>query len=287
MSKKKIVAVLATILAILIIAFIIDGVAINGSLTVSEYTLKSDKISNPIRIVLLSDLHNSEFAENNEELINLTKEQSPDLIFMVGDMLNSGEDKTEIAVNLVEELSKYKTVYFSLGNHEKTNSEKYGVDMYEIFTSAGAKVLDFNYEDVTINEQKLRIGGVLGYCMPEEDDTQGVFAKETEFMKEFQSTDNCKLLLCHIPVSFILNTSLDDWDVDYVFSGHLHGGQVVLPFVGGLFAPEIGKFPGKTVGVFESEDKKSSLIVTSGLGTTKLPRFNNPPEIAVIDIVPN
>lgn len=252
------------------------------SLAITTYSLTSNN-SISLRILQLTDLHNSEFGENNSRLLTVVRTQFPDLILLTGDLLNSNEQRTDIATNLITQLCEIAPVYCSNGNHEIEYQEKYGVDVDELYREAGAAVLEKEYQDITVDNQKIRIGGIYGYCLP--GDTGEDRPEETTFLKDFQKTNLPTILMCHMPVCWMINGSLDAWDVDYVFSGHVHGGEVILPFIGGLYGPDFGWFPGRMEGIFTSEDNEKTLILSRGLGTSeRIPRFNNIPEIIVVDI---
>ena len=264
------------------------GVSLSTSahtLTTTHYTLSSTTISS-LRIVQLTDLHNSEFGEDNARLVSTVRTQSPDLILLTGDLLNSDEQRTDIATDLIAKLCDIAPVYFSTGNHEIEYEERYGVDIDELYREAGAVVLEKEYQDITVKNQKIRLGGIYGYCLPGKYlETGEADPEETEFLEAFQDTDLPKILMCHMPVCWMINGSLDDWDVDYVFAGHLHGGEVILPFVGGLYGPDLGWLPGKLEGLYSSENGENTLILSRGLGTNEIiPRFNNIPEVMVVDI---
>ena len=93
-------------------------------LVVHEYEVQSSKVSQELRIALLSDLHDHEFGEKNEKLITKVLEQDPDLVFMAGDFLNEDSADSEIPCELIRELSQQVPVYFALGNHEIVYMEK-------------------------------------------------------------------------------------------------------------------------------------------------------------------
>ena len=274
-----------TIYVIVILLFLIALYNSRNALTTTYYTLLSSTISS-LRIVQLTDLHNSEFGEDNARLVSSVRDQSPDLILLTGDLLNSDEQCTDIATDLIAKLCDIAPVYFSNGNHEIEYKENYGVDIDELYREAGAVVLEKEYQDITVKNQKIRLGGIYGYCLPGKYlETGEADPEETAFLEEFQDTDLPKILMCHMPVCWMINGSLDDWDVDYVFAGHVHGGEVILPFVGGLYGPDLGWFPGKLEGLYSSEDGEKTLVLSRGLGTNEsIPRFNNIPEVMVVDI---
>ena len=259
------------------------------SLSCSFYQINSDKIAIPIKVLQLTDLHNSEFGENNQELIDRIASQSPDLILLTGDLLNSGEFVTEIAANLISSLCQIAPVYLSFGNHEIEYRDNFNRDIAQLYQSAGATVLNYEYKDIIINGQPLRIGGIYGYCLPDKYlETGEADPGECKFLWDFENTDRYKILLSHLPIAWMKNDGLEEWDIDCVFSGHLHGGQVILPGIGGVYAPDMGWFPGQLKGIFDSEDGKRHLVLSSGLGNTELvPRFNNIPEIVCVELMPD
>ena len=286
MKRFKRCAVLACLL--LIALMLLEVWRCKHLLTVTSYELTTDKLKQAIRLVHLTDLHNSEFGEDNAELIDLVNRQAPDLILMTGDMLNGREEETEVAVNLVRRLTETVPVYFSYGNHEVTHQNTFRSDLTALFEEAGAVVLNRTYEDVTVNGQTIRLGGIYGYCLPEKYYATGEARYwECEFLEEFQNTEDYTLLLAHLPTCWIRNDNLDIWEIDCVLSGHEHGGQIRLPWIGGLYAPDQGFFPGRSSGVYLSEDGKKAMVLSRGLGSgNAVPRFGNVPEVVVVDIVP-
>lgn len=285
LTMKKKTPVIILILFVLLSCF--DLYASKYFLQCSYYTISDDRIEHPFRIVQLSDLHNSTFGENNKRLVRKVLEQNPDIILITGDLINETEKDLSIALGLISALSSSGIpVYISYGNHENSYKERFSVDLSTLYEDAGARVLNFAYEDIDIHGQTIRLGGVYGYCLPEKYLHSGpAKEKEVNFLKDFQDTSLYTILMCHMPVTWILNNSLNEWDCDLVLCGHAHGGQIRIPFVGGLYAPDQGYFCGKEMGLYYSDNQKKIMILTRGLGNTeKIPRVNNVPEIVVVDI---
>ena len=279
------------VLGILLCLAVCTGILLYRSkycLTEAQYTIQSDKIISPVRVVQLTDLHNSTFGRDNETLAELVALAQPDLIFITGDLLNANVERTDIATGVITKLSAIAPVYVSLGNHETEYLERYGTDLIPLYQDAGATVLEQDYMDVTVHGQNLRIGGLYSYCLSWRYlDSGGADPAECAFLSEFQDTDAYTMLLCHMPVCWIQGNSLEDWDVDCVFSGHIHGGQIILPGIGGVYAPDMGWFPGRLRGLYPSADGTSTVVLSSGLGNTEwIPRFHNVPEIVTVDFLP-
>lgn len=283
MKNKLLLLIL--ILLIMFVSF--DLYASKYFLQCSYYSITNDRIEYPFRIVHLSDLHNSCFGKDNEKLIDKVLEQEPDIILITGDLINETEEDLSIALGLLSRLSSLNIpVYISYGNHENNYEIRYPADITALYEDAGVKVLNFAYEDIEVNGQKIRLGGIYGYCLPEQYLRSGEAKKEeVDFLKEFQDTPLYTILMCHMPVTWIINNSLNEWECDLVLSGHAHGGQIRIPFIGGLYAPDQGFFCGKEAGLYYSDNHKKIMVLTRGLGNTeKVPRVNNIPEIVVIDI---
>ena len=249
-------------------------------LTLRAYALRSEKLTAAVRIVQLSDLHST---DHGEDLLDMVRAQNPDLIFFTGDLINRWDEDFSVALDVLRSLCDIAPVYVSMGNHEEHYEKDTAVDLRPIYEETGARVLDKDYVDVEVKGQALRIGGIFGYCLPNSEFSAR--AHESQFLYEFQDTERYTILLCHMPVCWLINDSLEFWDVDCVFSGHAHGGQVVLPLIGGLYAPDQGWFPGECSGHFETDGKH--LIVSTGLGgTTPVPRFYNLPEVVSVVLTP-
>ncbi len=254
------------------------------SLMTTSYSIQSNKIDESIRIVQLTDLHNSEFGNGNTKLVKKVRELSPDIICITGDLLNGNNSNTNVATNLIKDLAQMAPVYISYGNHEVAYEKNYSKDLKTIYEENGAHVLKTEYEDIIIKGSKIRIGGIYGYCMPEKFLENGPAKnEEIQFLKDFMNTDSYTLLLCHMPYTWLHQDGLKEWDINLVLSGHVHGGQIILPFIGGIYAPDEKLFPGKLEGQYESDGH--IMILSRGLGSNeKIPRLNNIPEVVLIEL---
>lgn len=269
--RKKYIAI-ALVLLVLVAAFYIWWN--NGNVGISEYSIISDKIPeefNLFRIAQVSDLHNAEPGGNNKKLIEKLKTTDADIIVVTGDMIDSRHTKVDVAVSLAEEMIKIAPVYFVTGNHEARVLDEYE-KIKSNLTRAGVIVMENTALDITKDNVAITLIGLhdTGF-----DLQTGIDYLLKDAMPD---NDNYKILLAHRPEYFDKYTG-----VDLIFSGHAHGGQIRVPFIGGLFAPGQGILPKYDGGIYTDSGK--TMVVSRGIGNSLFPvRVNNNPEIVVAEL---
>ena len=281
---KKTIKILVIIFFILILACLASIWISYNWLTVTHFTVRSSKISEPFRIVLVSDLHEHQFGRDNEKLAEKIREQSPDLIVIDGDMINGDSENADTAVELVRALKEAAPVYYSFGNHEYSYMEAGHEDLTEELEAAGAVVLNYQSIDIDVKGNQIRLGGLYEYGFETGMQSEEENERAIPYLEEYADTDRYLIMCAHRPESFYPWDMADQWGIDLVLSGHLHGGQVIIPGVGGLYNSLDGFFPKFDYGQYKLGD--SDMVITRGLGSNPkmLPRFNNPPEIAVVEV---
>lgn len=267
--RKKLKYVI-TVFILLLTAVILYTIAGENFIVTEYYTFESEKISNTVRVAAVSDLHNKEFGSGNIDLVNKIKEQNPDIIAVLGDMNIKDDPDNSIAVNFVNKITQVAPVYYCIGNHENN----YQTVLNDI-KNTDAVLLNDEITDINVNGEKITVAGLTGRELWDK--------KAGPLLEELNKKDNFTMLLCHYPDYYI--DWLKDENFDIMLSGHAHGGQIRIPFTNqGVFAPEQGWWPKYTEGMHNLSEK-STLLITRGLYKSNwIPRFNNPPEIVVLDI---
>lgn len=249
---------------------------------------KLNKLTKEKRIVFLTDLHNNSYGTNNEKLLASVREQNPDLILVGGDMLvGKPEASTKVAEDLVKKLTEISPVYYANGNHEqrmKIYPERFGIKYQEYKTSveqSGVQFLENEHIDLMFDSCPIQIHGLE---IPREGYKK--FRKTNVFLEQIEErigkADSSKyqILLAHNPI--YADTYLE-WGADLVLSGHLHGGIVRLPGLGGMITPQFRLLP-KYSGELTVKNGKS-VVVSKGLGTHTIKiRFLNPAELIVLHL---
>lgn len=258
---------------------------------VTHYDIQSDKLNkltHERRIVFLTDLHNNSYGKNNEKLLGAVKCQKPDLILLGGDMLVGKSDiSTKIAEEFVKKLTEICPVYYANGNHEqrmKIYPERFGIKYQEYKTSveqSGVQFLENEHIDLVFDACPIQIHGLE---IPREGykKFRKTFVSLEQIEERIGKADSSKyqILLAHNPI--YADTYLE-WGADLILSGHLHGGIVRLPGLGGVITPQFRLFP-KYSGELTVKDGKS-VVVSKGLGTHTIKiRFLNPAEMVVLHL---
>ena len=277
-KKKWILSLIALILFILIVWTLWA----NTALEVNEYEIVSDRIPqgfDGFRIAQISDLHNAEFGERNEKLIQLLSQTDPDIIVITGDLIDSRHTDIEIALDFARQAIKLAPVYYVSGNHEARVREYEDLKMG--LAEAGVIVLEDQKVQITREGKSISILGIDDPSFQEDylfGDSESVARQAIENLQN--ESDGYTILLSHRPELFDLYV---ETEMNLVFSGHAHGGQFRLPFVGGLVAPNQGFFPKYDAGQFTEEN--TTMIVSRGVGNSIIPiRFNNRPEIVLVTL---
>jgi len=258
------------------LVFIVIFLYVNNHwLVVSKHVYESEKVPvsfDGLRIVQISDLHDALFGHNQQKLIAKVKATNPDYIFITGDVIDSNRFNLEQSLQAVRGLVELADVYYVLGNHEVATNKV--SEIYEALSSLGVHVMANESAVLERNGERLAIVGIEDPLMGRS--TEDMLDTATAYVPE----DMLKLLLAHRPEVF---STYVNQEIDLVFSGHAHGGQVRIPGIGGLVAPGQGLFPKFTAGVYEEASTK--MIVSRGLGNSSVPfRVFNRPEIIVMDL---
>ncbi len=273
--KKRFI--IFSVVAVLLLTFVIWMIWGNTAITVTEFTVYSEELPDAFsgfRIAQVSDLHNDELGEGNSRLLSTLEESRPNIIVLTGDLVDRNRTNIDVAVSFVEQAVKIAPTYYISGNHEAALPEDEYAEMKERLASVGAILLED--ESVTIER-----GGEFIHLVGLNDQNFGHIPSNDELTEFMGKDEKFSLLLAHRPTDF---PQYANCGFDLVFSGHLHGGQFRLPFIGGLYAPSYGFFPEYDGGIYERED--SVLIVSRGVGNSSFPiRFNNPREIVVVELV--
>lgn len=267
------------ILILLIIAvFAVMFVIGNNILTVSYEKFRLDGITENIKVLQLSDLHKKQFGKGNKRLIKKIKELSPDIIIMSGDMVSRDSEDFDSYESLLDGIKDYR-IFACFGNHETDMPAEMLERYLKISDRYGVKMLVNEFEGLG---NGLNIAG-LAVEREYYRNSDGSYRN----LKEYTIADMKKalgehsfpvVLLAHNPLFFGVYA---DWGAEIIFSGHVHGGVVRLPFVKGLLSPERKLFPKYSEGTYR--EKNSVMCVSRGLGKFRL---FNPPEIVLAEIEP-
>lgn len=281
MGGGLILKILFAIIILIVIFLIIE----NTRITVTRYRVACRSLPKEFRgfrILHLADLHTKRFGKDYGRLIEKITPLHPDIIFFTGDLISRSETKYARKVMLMKRLTAIAPVYYSLGNHEVDNKELTEALIGELL-KLGVHVL-VNSKEVLVRENaRIEIYGLAlesyFFRNPNGDFKQLPSVTRAEITELCGKNDDnlFSILLAHSPLPF---SEYEKWGADIVFSGHMHGGIIRIPFSRrGLLSPERKFFPDFTEGIFRKFG--ANMVVTRGLG--KL-RVFNPSEIVLVSL---
>lgn len=255
----------------------------NHSIEVTHFFIADKLIPQPFdgfRIVHVSDLHNSEFGENQSILLRKISDAKPDIIAITGDLIDSRHTDIDTAMEFVEAASQIAPIYFVTGNHEAWS----GVypDLKDRLKQAHVTILE--NEKISISQKGAFIS-LVGLADPDFTLSNDLFgetdAMVNKMLQDIADNDsNYTIMLSHRPE---LVNIYANHPINLVLAGHAHGGQFRIPFIGGVIAPDQGLFPKYTAGKYKVS--QTQMIVSRGLGNSIVPvRINNRPELVVIEL---
>ena len=279
--KKNKITVILTAFVVIVSAFTLWVLWGNTAVELNEYTIQSESIPKSFdgyRIVQISDFHNAQIGKDNEKLISLIEKAEPDIIAITGDIVDWRRTDIELTKEFVLQIMKIAPCYYVSGNNESYITEKY--DVKNILADMGVTVLEDETQHLEIEGEKILLAGVDDPAFSDNySSADSVPIMQTK-LEELMSDDIYTVLLSHRPELFGVYC---EYEADLVLSGHAHGGQFRIPFIGGLYAPDQGFFPEYDAGLYT--DGKTNMIVSRGIGNSKIPiRFNNRPEVIVIEL---
>ena len=267
------------VISLAIVLFFIFCYYENNKIDTTYYDIESKDCENDFKIAHLSDFHSKPFKSILEKLLN----EKPDIICITGDYINDRCKNKEKMLDYAKELLKIAPVYYITGNHER-RLENFDALMKELentgFNVLLNKCIDTKYctilgldeNQADFSDYKARKNGTF------------VYKDMSTYFKELEKSKKFKLVLSHFPENFegIKELNYSQYDFDLQLSGHAHGGQWIMPFIGPLFSPGQGILPKYARGEFGNRPK---LIVSRGLGNSEFPlRLFNHPELVIVNI---
>lgn len=255
----------------------------NNSIITSEYTVSSERLPlnfNGYKIVQLSDLHSKYFGKKQNKLVEKVGEAEPELIVFTGDLIDANQYNETPSLMLMKQLVHVAPVYYVTGNHEWASGQFETLENQ--LEEIGVQVMRNKAEDIVIGTDRIQLIGIDDPANAGGSEAQRIKIEEniTASMKGNNEENHFQILLSHRPEMFSL---YQDYGFDIVFSGHAHGGQIRMPFVGGLIAPNQGFLPDYTSGKHHANH--ATMVVNRGLGNSVFPlRIFNRPEIVVVTL---
>ena len=253
----------------------------NNNLQINNYSITNNNFPvefNNYKIVQISDFHNTKSKRLAKDLVKEIKNQKPDIIVLTGDLIDANKEHMDISIDFIKEINNTAPIYFVTGNHEASINDY--SELKNKLEENNVTILDNESQVIKKKSSEINIIGISDPTMKHSHYETDENIIEFELDSIDYNKDNYTILLSHRPELFEIYV---DNDINLVLTGHAHGGQIRIPFIVGLIAPNQGLFPKYTNGKIEQDD--TTMIVSRGIGNSILPfRINNRPELVLITL---
>lgn len=266
--------------------FFLAGVGIyfqqNKVVKKSTYEIKSNKIPasfDDFKIAQLSDIHCDKIGFSDLIFLKNLRDEKPDIIFITGDILDSYRNNSAVAHNILSQIADIAPCYFVSGNHELRLTEEYE-KLKLVLKKLGITNLNNSNVELKRDNETIKISGIEDFNYFIYSDRTNYYANHKNMLVDLYDENIFTILLAHRPEKFDIYNEVG---YDLIFSGHAHGGQWNVPFVGRIFSPSQGFFPTYTNGIYKNTN--STMIVSQGLGNSSFPtRINNRLELVIVKL---
>lgn len=275
-KRKRLIVRSVMMIMLLFVSWIIWT---NVHITTTHLTITNAKIPadfSGYKIAEIADLHNHDWSNR---LISCLAKEEPDIIVITGDFVDSAHTDFDISMEFINQVKEIAPIYYVTGNHEAW-LENYP-ELEKRLIDSGVHMMDDKAEWLEKGNSKINLVGIQDPDFVERGTFEGIQQSiVTSKLTPLLNHDYYNIVLCHRPELF---DGYVETQADLVITGHAHGGQVRIPFVGGLIAPNQGFFPKFTEGVYHQG--QTDMVVSRGLGNSVIPvRINNMPELVMITL---
>ena len=281
-KRNRIIIIIISVILLITASVVMWGLIENNMPKLTKYTITSNRLPEEFKgykIAQVSDLHNAEVGKDNEKVLKILRSANPDIILLTGDLIDSRKTDLAVAVSFAKKAHQIAPCYYASGNHESRleDFDSFAKQLEDV----GVTVLKNQKIRLQIESEYITLMGIEDPAFTNEypSDLDASYMEQT--IEDIKAQDDgFTVVLSHRPELLDVYFKCD---LDVVFSGHAHGGQFILPLIGGLFAPGQGFFPKYTQGVICKNN--TSVVISRGVGNSSFPfRLNNPPEVVLVEL---
>lgn len=274
--KSKLFSRRFTICIVIIMLLVaVSLIALNTNLEVTQYSIKSDSLPQEFdnfKIAHISDLH----ANLDPALIKALYENQPNAIMFTGDTVDEYTQNFSDVLDFLKQCTQIAPCFYVIGNHEYCLDDMEGV--LKQISDCGVVVLENQTARITRGDSSIYVTGISDPAFSGEEASK---LKLQSDLAKVQPQEGYNIMLFH---RANMLDQLPKSGYDLILTGHLHGGQIRLPFVGGIIAPNGQWMPDYSAGKYDL-NQNTTAIVSRGLANhIPVPRIFNRYQLIIITL---